>query len=401
MTLSNTTSTYGSVTRAFHWLTALLVMTLIPVALIAHDLPHDTSAQLARKAFMFSLHKTLGVTVFFIALARIIWAMTQPKPAPLHPDRKAETLLAETAHWLLYGSLVLAPLSGWIHHASTSGFAPIWWPFGQNLPLVPKSAAIEALSGGLHEVFGKVMLVTILLHIAGALKHHVIDRDATLARMWRGATAPDAPTTDHPTRMPLLTAIAIWAVTLTGAGLLGLYAPHTTNTPTAELAEVTSDWTVQEGSINIAVTQFGSTVAGGFADWTADISYDPTITSGPSGAVEVVIATNSLTLGSVTDQATGPDFFDTGTFDTATFRADLITDIDGFTADGTLTIKDQTLPLVMPFRLSVQEDTANMSSNLTLDRRDFGIGANMDDESALAFAVEVSIELTATRSTPE
>ncbi|MEP2920982.1 MAG: cytochrome b/b6 domain-containing protein [Sulfitobacter sp.] len=401
MALSNTQTTYGTVTRGFHWLTALLVMTLIPVALIANDLPYDTSEQLTRKAFMFSLHKTLGVTVFFVALLRIIWAMTQSKPAALHPDRKAETLLAETAHWLLYGSLVLAPLSGWIHHASTSGFAPIWWPFGQDLPMVPKSAAVEAISGGLHEVFGKVMLVTILLHIAGALKHHFIDRDATLPRMWRGATAPHAPVTAHHTRKPLLAAIAVWAVTLTGAGLLGFYTPHSSDTPTAELAQVASDWTVQEGSIDIAVTQFGSTVEGSFADWTADISYDPAIVSDLSGTVEVVIATSSLTLGSVTDQAMGPDFFDTGTFETATFKADLITGIDGFVADGTLTIKDQTLPLVMPFRLSVQGENANMSANLTLDRRDFGIGANMDDESSLAFAVDVSITLSATRSAAE
>ncbi len=212
MSLSNTTSRYGSVTRAFHWLTALLVMTLIPVAMIAYDLPHDTSEQLARKAWLFSLHKTLGITVFFVALLRIGWALLQPKPGPLHPERRAETFVAETAHWLLYGSLVLAPLSGWIHHAATTGFAPIWWPLGQSLPLVPKSESVAALFGGFHWVFGKVMTVTILLHIAGALKHHFIDKDATLRRMTgtKGAI-PDLPGAHHSLR-PLGAALAIWVL---------------------------------------------------------------------------------------------------------------------------------------------------------------------------------------------
>ncbi|MGD9294163.1 MAG: cytochrome b/b6 domain-containing protein, partial [Roseobacter sp.] len=136
MPLSNTAQHYGSISKTFHWLTALLILTLIPLGIYANDLPYDSSEQLARKAWFFSLHKTLGVTVFFVALARILWAIVQPKPSPLHPDRKLETFAGSMVHWLLYGSLLLVPLSGWVHHAATTGFAPIWWPLGQNLPLV-------------------------------------------------------------------------------------------------------------------------------------------------------------------------------------------------------------------------------------------------------------------------
>lgn len=401
MATSNTTTRYGSVTRSFHWLTALLVMTLIPVAIIAHELPYDTSEQLARKAWLFSLHKTLGVTVFFVALLRILWALSQPKPASLHPNRKVENFLAETAHWLLYGSLVLAPLSGWIHHAATSGFAPIWWPLGQNLPLVPKSESAAALFGGLHWVFGKVMVVSLLLHIAGALKHHFIDKDATLRRMINGAPElHHLPATAHG-RSSLVAALAIWAAVLTGAGIFGLYTPKAGTVEAAALSDVASDWIVQDGTIAIGVTQFGSVVEGQFADWTADITFDPEVQNGISGQVEVIIAIGSLTLGSVTDQAMGPDFFDAAQYETAIFNADIITGIDGFIAEGTLTIKDVSTPVSMPFNLSRAEDDANVQAQLTLDRMAFGIGASMPDESSLAFAVNVTIDLTATRSTPE
>jgi cytochrome b561/polyisoprenoid-binding protein YceI len=401
MALSNTHTRYGSITRLFHWLTALLVITLVPVALIANELPFDTSEQLARKAWFFSLHKTLGVSVFFVALARIAWALSQPKPAPLHPDQKAETFMAETAHWLLYGSLVLAPMSGWMHHAATTGFAPIWWPLGQGLPFIPKSEAVAALFGGAHWVFGKVMVVTIALHVIGAIKHQVIDRDATLRRMLNGAPELETLPPARHSVTPLLAALAIWAITLGAGTTFGLYTPHASTAEAAQLEDVASDWSVQDGSLTIAVTQFGSVVEGSFADWTADIAYDPDVTGGPSGNVDVVISVGSLSLGSVTDQALGPDFFDAGTFTTATYRADLITGVDGFLAKGTLDIKGQTLALDMPFRLSVTGDTANMQAEYTLDRRDFSIGDNMADESSLAFNVKVSVKLTATRAPTE
>ncbi len=398
MPLSNTNTRYGSVTRAFHWLTALLVMTLIPVAIVASNLPYETSEQLALKAWLFSLHKTLGITVFFVALLRIVWALTQPKPAALHPERKAETFVAETAHWLLYGSLVLSPLTGWIHHAATTGFAPIWWPLGQDLPMVPKSDSVAALFGGFHWLFGVVMTITIALHVAGALKHHFVDKDATLRRMIGTKAELPPVTATHNSRAPLGAAIALWAAVLLGGTAIGAYDGHSVTTQAAALDEVSSDWIVEDGSIQIAVTQFGSKVEGSFADWTAEISFDPTISGTTSGNVEVVIAIGSLTLGSVTGQAMGPDFFDASQFETAVFTADIITEVDGFTADGTLRLKGTEVPISMPFRLSLEDETATVSANLTLDRLDFGIGANMPDESSLAFAVDVSIALTATRS---
>jgi polyisoprenoid-binding protein YceI len=93
----------------------------------------------------------------------------------------------------------------------------------------------------------------------------------------------------------------------------------------------------------------------------------------------------------------GPEFFDAQQYETAVFKADLITEIDGYFADGTLSLKGTEVPLKMLFRLSVEGGAANMQANLTLDRLDFGIGNNMADESSLGFGVDVSIALTALR----
>ncbi|MEP5632280.1 MAG: cytochrome b/b6 domain-containing protein [Tateyamaria sp.] len=398
MAIANSIDRFGSVSKTFHWLTALLILSLFPLGLIANAMAFDTSEQLAQKAWLFSLHKTLGVSVFFVALARITWAISQPKPGLLNADRRLESLAAETVHWLLYGSLVAVPLSGWIHHAATSGFAPIWWPLGQNLPMVPKSEGIAALFGGAHWVLTKVLALSLLLHIAGALKHHVIDKDATLRRMWFGTSDVSASRHTQAHGKPIILALILWATALSVGAVLGAYTPHSDGPRAAALEQVQSDWTVQSGTLSLTVTQFGTEVTGTFEDWTAAISFDETIRNETAGTVDVTIAIGSLKLGSVTDQAMGPDFFDTTLFPTATFTADINPVVDGYEAVGTLTLKGQSIPVTLPFSLSTSGDTANMTGDTTLDRRSFGIGDNMADESSLKFHVTVKVELEATRA---
>lgn len=391
-------SAYGTVTKIFHWLTAALILTIIPLGLIASDMAYDTNEALGNKAFLFSLHKTLGVAVFGVALLRILWALGHAKPGPLHPERRAETLLAETVHWVLYASLVIAPLSGWIDHAATTGFAPIWWPFGQSLPFVPKDEAVAQLFGGLHWVFGKMMIAALILHIAGAVKHAVVDRDATLRRMWFGKWAVPAVARHRtPVAAPLL-AVAIIAIGVgTGAALAGAGGEAENAPQTAALEQVASDWEVQDGTLGLTVKQFGKTVQGSFADWTAAITFDPDATD-QVGTVTVTVSIGSLTLGSVTDQAMGADFFDAATFPTATFTANIVKQPDGYVADGTMTLKGQTAPLILPFTLSLDGDTATMQGQTILNRMTYSIGQSMSDETNLGFDVVVDVNLTATRT---
>ena len=394
MSLANTATRYGSITKTFHWLTALLILALIPTGIIANGMPFDTPEDLADKARLFSIHKTLGVTLFTVAVLRIVWALTQPKPAPLHPDRRGEQFLAATAHWLLYGSLILVPLSGWIHHAATEGFAPILWPFGQDLPFVPKSETIAGITASLHIIFERVLVVALLLHIAGALKHHLLDRDNTLKRMWFG-TAEGGSDGAKPGKLaPLAGALAAWVVAIGIGASLGLFQGHESTSQAVALAEVDSDWQVESGTLAITVNQLGSDVGGQFNDWTAAITFDETA-EGVMGNVEVTIAIPSLTLGSVTAEALKPEYFNAEAHPTATFTADITRTDTGYVATGDLTIKESSVPVELPFDLKLDGDRAEMTGGLTVDRRDFGIGP--EAESSVKPPVEISVGLTATR----
>lgn len=403
MPLTNSATSFGSVTKSFHWLTALLILSNLPLGWLATQVAHQievtpTEDLIARATFLFSLHKTLGVVIFFVALGRIAWAISQPKPGLLNGDKGIEAWAAETVHWLLYGSLVLVPLSGWVHHAATSGFAPIWWPLGQNLPLIPKSELLSETASTLHFVLMLVLASAIAAHVAGALKHHLLDGDATLRRMLPGRM--DAiPTASQPNHtLPLIAALAIWLGAIGGATWLGWFGTTEASGP-ATLAAVESDWKVESGQLQVTVQQMGSAVTGSFADWTANIAYSDTPDdAGQHGSVDVTVGIASLSLGSVTQQAMGADFFNTNDFPTARFTADLMAAEIGQVARGTLTIRGQSVAVEMPFELIIEGDTAKAEGSLPLDRRNFNIGNGVTDEKSLGFGVDVSFELTATRA---
>jgi cytochrome b561/polyisoprenoid-binding protein YceI len=398
--LTNTPTRYGLVARSLHWLVALLILANFPLGLIANDLPHDTSEALAQKAALFSVHKTIGVAVFCLAILRILWALTQPHPAPVHPERRLESFVAALVHWLLYAALVIVPLSGWVEHAALDGFAPILWPLGQGLPFVPKSEALAAVAGATHWLFTKILFVTVALHILGALKHALIDRDGVLARMVSGAEAGPAGSRG-PWAGPALAAVLVLIAAGFGAGMLGasrVPAPSATPAPSAAPAVAAAPagtWQVQEGTLGFALAQMGQTVEGSFAGWTAEIAFDEAT---GTGEVTVQIDTGSLHLAAVTDQAKAPEFFDVAAFPTATFRASIAPAGEAFAATGMLTLRGVEKPVTLPFTLTIEGDQATMAGEVTLDRRDFGMGPSYKDETTVGFATTVKVALTARRA---
>ncbi|ETX30673.1 cytochrome b/b6 domain-containing protein [Roseivivax isoporae] len=399
MPATNAADRYGAVAKTFHWLIALGILAMLPLGFVADLWPSDTSGAVAVKTTLFSIHKTLGTTLFALALLRILWALTQPKPVPLHPERRAETLAADTVHWLLYGSLVLVPLTGWVGHAASEGFAPIWGPVGQSLPFVPKSPALAETAWTLHFIFIWVLIAALGLHVAGALKHHLVDGDATLRRMLPGATrAGTATGHGHRTATPVVLAVAFWAVALGAGAGAGLFRQEAGAAEPPTLAAADSDWQVTEGTLAISVVQMGSEIEGRFADWTASIAFEERGAPGTAGEVEVQIAVPSLTLGSVSEQAKGADFLAASEFPTATYAGDIVRVADGYEVQGTLTLKGEEVPVTLPFQLTLEDGTARVEGTTTLDRRNYGIGRNMEDESQVGFEVRVRVELTATRT---
>lgn len=402
MKASNDARAYGWVARLFHWSIAFLILAAIGLGLYAGGLPSGTQDQLQAIFAAFSVHKTVGVAVLILALARILWTLTQTKPKPLHPQRRLETFLAEVVHWAMWIGMVIMPLTGWLlHSAAPGGFSRILWPLGQRLPLVPESADLAERFAAFHETGWWVLVAPIVLHVAGAIKHAVIDRDGTLNRMAGPASrAPEPPASQSrilPHVLAALAAVAIWAATAFVAAPEAeeAAAEQPAATQPAAAAQA-SGWAVQQGTLGIEVIQGGNPIQGQFATWTAQIDYDP---DSQSGKVNVGIDIASLSLGSVSSSATGPDFLNAPAHPQATFQAEILPPADGaqHIAKGKLTIAGKTVDAELPFDLVLEGDNATASGMMKVDRRDFGVGAGYADESTVGFTVAIKFDLTATK----
>lgn len=215
----NTKTDFGVVSKALHWAGAALIFAMIGLGIWAVKSPLETPDQMATKWQLFALHKTVGVCAFGFGALRLIFMAVQTKPRPLVAHSGAEVFASRTAHWLLTILMMLVPLAGWVRHASLPGFAPLYLPFGDSLPFVPADPQLSETASMVHFGFVALLGVTLVLHIAGALKHHLIDRDATLLRMLPGAAqTPEVRTSNS--LAPFLVAVGL----ITSVGWVAILA---------------------------------------------------------------------------------------------------------------------------------------------------------------------------------
>jgi cytochrome b561 len=365
MPLMNTPTGYGSVSRVLHWLTALLVFVAFPLGFLANRAPITTDPEIARAFALFSLHKTVGVMALVIGLLRIVWWFAQRRPAPLHPERRVETFLAATVHWTLSIALIAVPLTGWLSHSAAPGLAPIRWPFGQSLPFVSADPAVAALFGTLHWWATKLLGLAILLHVAGALKHVLIDHDATLARMWRGTTAGGA--TAGPMRAPFVIALLLWAAVLAASAVL---SPEP-----QPLAAAGSgvEWPITDGTLEI-IQEKDSAFVGTIAAWNATLILDPSATGPAIGTLDLFAALDSLDEGS---DAVTADLL----IPVLTFTGTISRQANALTATGPLDIDGESATVTVS--ITLDGDAAQITGNVALPAPpDFRLNLNLSANRA-------------------
>lgn len=167
---------YAGVMIALHWLIALGIIGLLALGLYMVGLPKG----LPLKATLLNLHKSVGLTVFLLVLLRIMARAAFNRP-PLPPMRPWQRAAARTTQGLLYVAMVAMPVCGYLG-SSFNRYGTRFW----GIPL-PKwgwdDAGLRELFFGLHQAIGYALIALIALHVAGALKHQLIDRDNLLARM--------------------------------------------------------------------------------------------------------------------------------------------------------------------------------------------------------------------------
>lgn len=184
----NTWANWGSPAKLLHWLLALLILGNLGLGYWADGLG-DTPT----KAAAFYWHKTLGLTVLWLAVLRLAWRLTNPVPRLPPTTPGWQRTLAGLSHFLLYVLMLAMPLSGWaIHSASGTTLALYGW---LEVPSIIPDGLDEEGVGELAEVVHYslfwVICIVVAVHVLAGLKHHLVDGDSVLRRMLPFSRAPD------------------------------------------------------------------------------------------------------------------------------------------------------------------------------------------------------------------
>jgi cytochrome b561 len=159
-----------------HWVIALAIIAMLGIGLYMVGLPKG----LPFKSSLINFHKSLGMTVFLLVLIRIVVRLVAGRP-PLPPMQAWQRAAASMTQGLLYVAMIGMPLTGYLG-SSFNKFGTRFW--GVPLPMWGwDDPGLRKIFFTIHEVCAWVLIALIALHVAGALKHQLIDRDGLMSRM--------------------------------------------------------------------------------------------------------------------------------------------------------------------------------------------------------------------------
>lgn len=413
MTLSPKRYSAGAI--ALHWAIALLLVFQMG---LGWRMVNMGNAPQTFAAFQF--HKSLGIAILMLSLARLVLRGFASRPVPVEAN-PAAAYLAKAVHGSLYAFMIVGPLTGWALVSTakitipTKLFGMIPWP---HLPL---SQTWHELSEAGHSILAWVGAALIVLHLAGAVRHHlarsndvdVIGRmvplfdavprrgqalsaafgaiallAASFAAPWllyHAGPAPEAP----------LPAALASASTELDAPIADEPTVAASGSETAEEPVKASAWTVQPGGkLGFTASMSGSPIAGRFDKWSAQIVFDPDALEDSSIVVKVLMLSADTSNSERDTMLRGPEFF--GNAGTAVFRSQKIRLVSGerYVASGTLGMNGVSRPLSLAYSVHIDGDRATASGTATIDRTSFGIGSGQwaaTDQIAAKVAVQFSL----------
>lgn len=171
--------TYGSVARTLHWIVFGLLAVQYTVGLTMPHIRRDTP-----QAGLVNWHMSLGATVIFFVVLRLIWRIVRPTPLSTAMP-KWDRIVSKATHDLLYLLLIVVPLLGWAA-AGFYGYSVRIFGIVPLPALAAKGTEWAHTAGDVHNFMVYVLLTLIGLHVAGGLYHYFIVRDRVLQRMLPG-----------------------------------------------------------------------------------------------------------------------------------------------------------------------------------------------------------------------
>ena len=394
-------SRYATVAIVLHWLIALAILAQVS---IAWRMGGKTPEGFA----LIQLHKSIGISILVLSVIRLGWRLTNPPPPEPAGLARWEKLLSATVHWGFYGIMIGMPLTGWLMVSASKTAIPTLlfrtFPLANMLGidgLAPAAKAVAHTIGqSSHELLAFGFYGLFVLHVAGALKHQLFERNTpVLSRMAPGAVAGrwweprlllialavlgavafgKLVQPPHPASvLPPPEAAPFLPPTTPAAAGAPATVPATTASPAPAPIAGAVAWKVAPGSsLTFATTWSGDPVQGRFNSWKADILFGPDALD--KSKVSVSIDMTSAKTGDDQRDASLPasDWFDAATHPKAVFTATKFEKkgSEAYVAHGTLDLRGLKKPLDLPFKLKIVGDKAQMTAETNLDRTLFGVG---------------------------
>lgn len=407
---------YSLAAIILHWAIAALLAFQIAVGWALGSLG-------ARGFALFQLHKSIGITVLLLTLLRIGVRWWKPRPAKLEGGWQGA--LASGVHVGLYAFMLGAPLTGWALVSTAKVKVPTLFFGVIPLPHLPLPMASHGLAEGGHSLLAWIGIALVALHVAGALRHHVLMRDGLIWRMVPGRSsalllglpalilagfalgrtilpgaAPAVPVTPAANAVEANAApVEDEAVEAASHASANAAAPAANETAAVaeEPAGPPPAWAVQPGGrIGFSVGNSGETISGSFSKWTAKIVMDPDHPESADIKVTINMASASVGDAYKDGMLPGDEFFGSAAHPTATFVAKGAekSGANGYRAHGTLTLKGVAKPQAIRFTLSGSGTSRKVSGSASVARLPFGVG-NGDSSTGLDPKVMVTFNFDA------
>ncbi|HEN8727093.1 TPA: cytochrome b [Pseudomonas putida] len=173
---------YTSTAKGLHWISGIIWIVAWVIGFVAVHWRDELNPA----HFLTLLHKAMASTLIFLVILRLAWRVTHPAPGMPETMSRPMQQAASVGHWLLYGvALIGLPVSGW--YWSSVADKPIMVAGLYQLPpLVEPEEGMYATAKAIHTYVGWFCGLLVVGHVAAALKHHFVDKDAVLKGMLPG-----------------------------------------------------------------------------------------------------------------------------------------------------------------------------------------------------------------------
>ena len=175
---------YTEVAQHLHWLTPPIVAAQVAIAWVMLSLQDKNPTS----GLLFSLHKSIGVTIWLLIAVRLAWRFTHPAPPAGRAMPRWLDVVGHINHWLMYLVLFAMPISGYVMSAMGKHGVQFW---GLPLPSLPHVDAIAKLAALGHSTAQWALYALVLLHVAATAYHVAVRRDGLLQRMIPAQTHAD------------------------------------------------------------------------------------------------------------------------------------------------------------------------------------------------------------------